>query len=73
MIATGDIGALNTPTNSILAQCAGVKTYSAAAPNTPLNNQSVTPAGGSQPHENMQPFLVISFIISLFGRFPPPQ
>lgn len=70
MIATGDVGALNTPTSNILAQCAGVKTYSAAAPNTPLNAQAVTPVGGSQPHENMQPFLVISFIISLFGRFP---
>jgi microcystin-dependent protein len=32
--------------------------------------QSVTPAGGSQPHENVQPFLCINFIISLFGIFP---
>ena len=29
-----------------------------------------TPAGGSQPHENTQPFLCINFIISLFGVFP---
>ena len=35
-----------------------------------LNAASITPQGGSQPHENMQPFLVISFIISLFGLFP---
>jgi microcystin-dependent protein len=28
------------------------------------------PAGGSQPHDNMMPFLVITFIISLFGVFP---
>jgi microcystin-dependent protein len=28
------------------------------------------PQGGSQPHDNMMPFLVISFIISLFGTFP---
>ncbi len=27
-------------------------------------------AGGSQPHENMKPFLAVSFIISLFGVFP---
>jgi microcystin-dependent protein len=38
--------------------------YSALAPN------SVQPAGGSQPHENTQPFLCINFIISLFGEFP---
>ncbi len=70
LIATGEIGALNSPDNSILAQCAGVKTYTAAGPTVALNPQSMTPAGGSQPHENMQPYLVISFIISLFGRFP---
>jgi len=32
--------------------------------------QSITAAGGSQPHENVQPFLCINFIISLFGVFP---
>jgi microcystin-dependent protein len=33
---------------------------------------AVQPAGGSQPHDNMPPFLVISFVISLFGVFPSP-
>jgi microcystin-dependent protein len=28
--------------------------------------------GGSQPHENMQPYLGINYIISLFGIFPSP-
>ncbi len=31
-----------------------------------------TPAGGSQPHDNMIPFLCINYIISLFGVFPSP-
>jgi microcystin-dependent protein len=35
-----------------------------------LSPQTLTPAGGSQPHENTQPFLCINFIISLFGVFP---
>ena len=35
-----------------------------------LGPQAVQPAGGSQPHENTQPFLCINFIISLFGIFP---
>src|SRR4051812_28227013 len=30
----------------------------------------ISPAGGSQPHSNMQPYLCVSFIISLFGIFP---
>jgi microcystin-dependent protein len=28
--------------------------------------------GGSQPHDNMQPYLALTFIISLFGLFPSP-
>jgi microcystin-dependent protein len=39
-------------------------------PVTPLSNQAVTAVGGSQPHENRMPMLVVSFIISLFGVFP---
>jgi microcystin-dependent protein len=35
-----------------------------------LSNQSITPVGGSQPHENLQPYLAVSYIISLFGLFP---
>ena len=38
--------------------------------NIPMNPQAIAPAGGSQPHENCQPFLCINFIISLFGIFP---
>jgi microcystin-dependent protein len=28
--------------------------------------------GGSQPHDNMQPYLVINFILSLYGIYPTP-
>lgn len=35
-----------------------------------MNPGAISPAGGSQPHENTQPFLCINFIISLFGVFP---
>jgi len=73
MVATTTGGAAGTPTNNILAQSPSIKMYSAAAPNTALASTTISPMGGSQPHENMQPFLVISFIISLFGRFPAPQ
>jgi microcystin-dependent protein len=42
-------------------------------PNPPtgaMRTNLISAAGGSQPHENMGPFLVITFIISLFGVFP---
>lgn len=49
----------------------GIVPYNnAVAPATPLHPQTVQPTGGSQPHENTQPFLCINFIISLFGVFP---
>jgi microcystin-dependent protein len=35
-----------------------------------LAANSISTAGGSLPHDNMQPFLAISFIISLFGIYP---
>jgi microcystin-dependent protein len=59
-----------SPTNNILAQSQNPQMYRALTPTLAMNASSVQPAGGSQPHDNMMPFLVISFIISLFGDFP---
>ena len=39
---------------------------------TNLSAQAISPIGGSQPHNNLQPSLCINFIISLFGIFPSP-
>lgn len=45
--------------------------YSPAVANlTPMNVATVTNVGGSQPHENRQPFLVLNWIIALQGIFP---
>ncbi len=54
----------------MLAQSAQAKLYIQDVPSSNLPADTITPVGGSQPHENMQPFLVINFIISLFGVFP---
>jgi microcystin-dependent protein len=43
--------------------------YSGANPVT-MNPNAVQPAGGNQPHDNLMPYLAVSFIISLFGIFP---
>ncbi len=39
-------------------------------PTTPLHASALTAVGGSQPHNNFQPYLCLDFIISLFGIFP---
>ena len=64
-------GAVNNPQNQIIAASPSIKLFIEDSPDSTLNLQnSVTPTGGSQPHENCQPFLCINFIISLFGVFP---
>ena len=40
--------------------------------NATFANSAIGSTGGSQPHENRQPLLVINFCISLFGIFPTP-
>ncbi len=45
----------------------------APSPTAKLNPGVIQPAGGGQAHNNMQPYLVVSFIISLFGTYPPPN
>jgi microcystin-dependent protein len=49
---------------------AAVFAYGTDSPLQPLSPLAVVPTGGSQPHENFQPYLCINFIISLFGIFP---
>jgi microcystin-dependent protein len=70
MSASTAIGTLSDPTNNLTSESPSVKPYSAQVPVTALAANAVTPTGGSQPHGNLQPFLCVSFIISLFGIFP---
>ena len=44
--------------------------YSTLAPDVALQPASIGNAGGSQPHENRSPFLVLTFCIALQGIFP---
>ncbi len=38
--------------------------------NTTMNAAAIGSTGGSQPHDNFQPYLVINFVIALLGTFP---
>jgi microcystin-dependent protein len=42
----------------------------APAPNTQMNAAAVANNGGSQPHQNQPPYLVLNFAIALVGIFP---
>jgi microcystin-dependent protein len=68
---SGD-GNQSSPANLLWAAQAGNSPYQNVPPTLPMAANAIKPTGGSQPHDNMVPFLVINFIISLFGVFPSP-
>jgi microcystin-dependent protein len=70
MTATDDLPSAANPADNVIGQGAA-KFFRAGNPMVQLSPQTVGVTGGSQPHENMQPYLCVSFIISLFGVFPP--
>lgn len=60
------------PTNNVLAQASTFDPYQSEPSNNSMAAASIGSTGGSQPHTNLQPFLCVNFIISLFGIFPSP-
>jgi microcystin-dependent protein len=65
-------GTGSNPQNAVVAQAPQIQVYIEDVPSTPMNGLIVGPIGGSQPHTNLQPYLCVNFIISLFGIFPSP-
>jgi microcystin-dependent protein len=72
MSVTSFAGSANIPTNNVFA-----KTVDPFKPFTPvvsplavMANVDLGPAGGDQPHNNMQPYLTLNFCIALQGIFP---
>jgi microcystin-dependent protein len=72
LLASGDIGNQASPANALLSNSQGAIPYIEDPATLNMNAGSIGPVGGSQPHTNLQPFLCVDFIISLFGIFPSP-
>ncbi|HEY6186178.1 MAG TPA: tail fiber protein [Pyrinomonadaceae bacterium] len=53
-----------------MTRSANGNAYAAAANLVMMAPETLTPAGGDQPHNNMQPYLTLSFCIALQGVFP---
>lgn len=73
VLASASPGFLASPAGSTFAAHRDHKAFTQGAPSSALAPTAMLAAGGSQPHENMPPFLCVSFIISLFGIFPSPS
>lgn len=47
--------------------------FSSAAPDVNFNTGAIAAVGGGRPHQNMMPFLTLSFIIATAGIYPTPN
>jgi len=72
LLPTTNSGTTVNAATNYLAEAPTINIYLEDSPAVNMNANSISPVGGSQPHTNMQPYLVVSFIISLFGIFPSP-
>jgi microcystin-dependent protein len=68
-LASTASGNSSTPNNRVWSESV-LDPYSSIAPSLQMNANAIAPSGGSQPHDNLMPYLAISFILSLFGVFP---
>ncbi|WP_221090844.1 phage tail protein [Deinococcus aquaedulcis] len=63
-------GTSAVPTDRSLARSVNYNAYGPGSPNVALGAQSVGAAGGNQPHNNLPPYLAVTFIIALQGIYP---
>jgi microcystin-dependent protein len=70
LLATTSIATQQNVSPNVLAQASLFNPYININPAAPMAPQAVSSVGGSQPHNNFQPYLCVDFIISLFGIFP---
>ena len=74
-LATASPGSGPDPGSAVWAMAAvarGTVMYTASPGTSPqMSPQALSAAGGSQPHNNMPPYLGVNFIIALQGEFPP--
>jgi microcystin-dependent protein len=71
LLATTGSGTTADPKGNIVASSPSSATYvDGVTPSYALAATSLTPRGGSQPHDNRMPYLAVHHIISLYGIFP---
>lgn len=60
-----------SPAGQLFAKGIGIGYYGVPGALTQLSPNAIAPAGGDQPHNNLQPYLTFYFCIALQGVFPP--
>lgn len=72
VLGTSSIATNTGPNGAVLAQSSTFDGYQSIPGAAAMAPQAIAIVGGSQPHENRQPYLCVDFIISLFGIYPSP-
>jgi len=67
--AQSNLGTVSSPSGAVWAN-SSLNEFSNSPPAAAMNPAALGQSGGSQPHDNMLPFLCVNFIVSLFGIFP---
>jgi len=62
--------AAGTPAGNMWATLTATQNPYGPTPNAAMSPAAIKPAGGGQPHANLQPYLVLTFVIALQGIFP---
>ncbi len=70
LLASSEAANSLNPAGNVIGTPLTATPFFADVPSLPLAPDTIAPVGGSQPHTNLQPFLCVNFIISLFGIFP---
>jgi microcystin-dependent protein len=66
------LGGVATPAGNVLSRPASGNLYGNVNPTiVAMAPEGIAPAGGDQPHNNMQPYVTLNFCIALQGVFPP--
>lgn len=71
LVASQGDGLERTPAGQLLATGVGISLYQTPGPLVNVSDNALAPAGGDQPHNNMQPYLTLNFCIALQGVYPP--
>jgi microcystin-dependent protein len=61
-----------SPQGNMIGVSSNTNVFFNDTPNVTMNTAMLSSVGGNQPHSNMQPYLCVDFIISLYGIYPSP-
>lgn len=70
MAASQNNATSSTVTGNVVGSVGATQIYREVPAASAMANQACSLVGGNQPHDNMQPYLCINFIIALFGVYP---